>query len=225
MKLATILVMIFALVIAIPAMADDVKIPNASGTSGARVDCDVAGCDYYGEDTNTEFDATGGPLVFGPIATGGGTITNVVLSLNITQTWVGDLNAHLYYDADGDGTYDAGPVLALARPNLDGYAWDGCCGCSGDISGIYTFGDDGAAPLGDPDCPSAIDPGCYMAAPESPMGFAATFSGLAGGGDFYLEMGDGAGGDITYLHGWGVYVCVDATATESSAFSSIKSLY
>lgn len=227
MKLASILIMIFALVVAIPAMAEDVKVPYETGSIGSRVDCDVAGCDYFGEDfsPSLELDATGGPIVFGPIASGGGTITNVVLALNITQTWVGDLNAHLYYDADSDGTYDYGPVIALGRPALDGYAWDGCCGCSGNIDGVYTFGDDGDAALGEVDCPSDIPAGCFMPAVESPMGFAATFGGLAGGGDFYLEFGDGAGGDISYVHGWGVYVCVDATATDGSTFSSIKSLY
>ena len=54
--------------------------------------------------------------------------------LDIQQTWVGELVAYLYYNADGDGTFDHGPVAILCRPNLDGCPWpDDCCGCSGEV--------------------------------------------------------------------------------------------
>ncbi len=224
MKLVSMLVLIFALVITVPALAVEEKIPNDNGRPGLRVDCNVDGCDYYGMDVDQEFDATGGPLTFGPVATAGGAIVSVVLSVEIYQTWVGDLNLHLYYDEDGDGIYDAGPVQALCRPALDGCPWDDCCGCSGNLAGVYTFGDDGAAALGEVDCPGDFTPGCFMPAIES-LSFADVFTGMLGGGDFYIEIGDGAGGDATTLANWGVYICSDATATEEATWSSVKSVF
>ena len=222
MKLASILFL--ALIIAVPAMANDLKVPNDSDTPGTRVECDVTGCTFFGGGSGWSGDAMG-PVVLGPLGTDcNGNINNVVLSIDIVQTWIGDLNIHLYYDADNDGVYDAGPVQALCRPNLDGCPWDGCCGCSGDVQGVYTFGDDGAAPMGEPDCPSFIPTGCYMPAVES-ASFGTTFGGQPAGGSFYLEIGDGAGGDPTTLNSWGVHVCCGVTPTEESNWGSIKSTY
>ena len=212
--------------LAIPACANELKVPNNTDTATARVDCNVDGCDYFEMTVGETFDATGGPLTYGPLATTGGcAITNVVLAVNIDQTWCGDLVIDLYYDANNDGIYDFGPVSALCRPALDGCAYDGCCGCSGDLFGTYTFGDDGADPLGEVDCPAIIDPGCFMPAVESPAGFADTFGGAAAGGSFYLEIADGAGGDETTLFSYGVYVCCGTTATEDTNWSRVKSDY
>jgi hypothetical protein len=223
MKLATTIICIIAL--ALPAFANDLKlIPTENGASADRVDCDVSGCDYYGMSVGETFDATGGPLTFGPLTTGGScAITNVVLSVNINQTWCGDLVIDLYYDENNDGIYDFGPVSALCRPALDGCAYDGCCGCSGDVLGTYTFGDDGADPLGEVECGDIIPTGCYMPAIETPAGFADTFAGAAAGGHFYLEIADGAAGDETTLIDWGVYVCCGTTASETTNWGKVKS--
>lgn len=189
------------------AIANELKIPNDNGSSGPRVTCDVAGWDYQNRTENAQFDDTGGFLDFGPLHVGSsGTIADVVLELNIEQTWIGDLIVYLSYDEDGNGSVDHGPVMALCRPALDGCAFDGCCGCSGNINGLYTFGDDAADPLGEFDCPTDVPPGCFTVAVESPMGFADTFGGAATGGNFWLEVADGAGGDATSLYAWGVYV-------------------
>ncbi len=223
MKLLTTLCI---LALALPALANDLelKIPNDGGPAGARIDCDVSGCDYYGMTVGTNFDDTAGLLAFGPITTTGGcAITNVVLAVDIDQTWVGDLIIDLYYDEDSDGIYDYGPVSALCRPQLDGCPLEDCCGCSGNVVGVFTFGDDAAEPLGEYDCPGDFVPGCFLPAIESPAGFADTFAGAAAGGDFWLEIGDGAGGDTTYFNAWGVYVCCGTTASENTNWGQIKS--
>ena len=172
--------------------AEGIKIPSDDGVAGERVDCDLSGCDFFSM-TVGQTRITDTLYTFGPVSTtAGGAISTVVLELNINQTWCGDLVAQLYYDVEGDGTIDLGPVAALCRPNLDLCPFpDGCCGCSGDLAGAYTFGDDALEALGDPNCPSAITNGCYLPAPESVAGFAATFGGAPSGGDFYLEIGDG----------------------------------
>ncbi len=209
MRLAKMMFILTMLVAVLPAFANPEKVPGEeSGYALDRVECDLSGMDYYDMFVGDTFDNTGGPITYGPLpAPGSGFLSKVVLSIDIDQTWIGDLVIDLYYDHDGNGTYDAGPVSALCRPNLDGCAYDGCCGCSMDVLGVYTFGDDGAAPMGDPDCPGAVVPnGCFQEAPESPFSFAGAFNGLPAGGNFYLEIADGAGADETTLFGWGVYV-------------------
>lgn len=209
MRLARVIFAIVLLFATVPAFANPEKVPNEdTGYALDRVECDLSGMDFYDMVVGDTFDNTGGPITYGPLpAPGSGFLSKVVLSIDIDQTWIGDLVIDLYYDHDGNGTYDAGPVSALCRPNLDGCAYDGCCGCSMDVLGIYTFGDDGAAPMGDPDCPGGSVPnGCFQPAPESPFSFAGAFNGLPAGGNFYLEIADGAGADETTLFGWGVYV-------------------
>ncbi len=201
------LIVILAMMVAGPTLANEMKIPNDSDIAGPRVSCDVAGWAYDWRAEDAVFDDTGGFLTFGPLEVDfNGVIEDVVLELNIYQTWIGDLVVYLWYDEDGNGSYDYGPVAALCRPALDGCGFDGCCGCSGNIDGVYTFGDDGAAPMGEADCPTDITPGCFQAAFESVVGFAEGFFGAESGGGFYLQVADGAGGDDTYLYDWGVYV-------------------
>ncbi len=224
MKLVTIL--LSGMLLALPAFAVETKDTlTESDVAVDRVACDTNGCDYYrflvGGET---FDNTGGFMNYGPLATDAGcTIENVVLAVEIEQTWVGDLIIELWYDEDNDGVLDYGPVSAMCRPDLDGCDFSGCCGCSGNIAGVYTFGDDGADPLGEFDCPSDIAPGCFAPAPESAGGFADMFAGAATGGAFYLDIADGAGGDPTTLFEWGVYVCCGSTASENTSWGQIKS--
>ena len=219
MKLASILFL--ALIIAVPAMANDLKVPNDSDTPGTRVECDVTGCTFFGGGSGWSGDAMG-PVVLGPLGTDcNGNITNVVLSIDIVQTWIGDLNIHLYYDADNDGVYDAGPVQALCRPNLDGCPWDGCCGCSGDLNGWYTFDD--TAPSIEDECLAGFPPGCY--GPDYKSVGLDVFNGLPSGGCWMLWVADGAGGDLTTVHDWAAYVLYESTPVEHASWGTIKALY
>lgn len=215
-----------ALCFAVAANADDIKVANDGDPQGLRVECDVTGCDYFSQAVGITL-VTDNLHTFGPLpCTAGGTISNVVLELDIAQTWVGDLFCELWYDVDNNGVADAGPVYALCRPNLLDCPWpDGCCGCSGNISGIYTFGDDAMEALGDPNCPTDILPGCFLPAPESPTGFAVAFGGMPTGGSWYLDIGDAAAGDDTFLSNWGVYVCGGTTGTEETTWGRVKSMY
>lgn len=207
MCFAKALVLISCLAMTSMVLAETKEFPNDVDWAGDRVECDLSGHLYYEMITGDSFDATASPITYGPLHTGlSGLLSGVVLAVDIDQTWIGDIVIDLYYDENGNGVYDAGPVSALCRPNLAGCAYDGCCGCSGDISGVYTFGDDAAESMGEPNCPPVIPNGCYLPAVESPSSFAGAFNGLQSGGDFYLEIADGAGGDETFFNSWGVFV-------------------
>jgi hypothetical protein len=210
------------------AAADDNKVPNDEPFDIERVDCDVTGfteyIDYQARTLETDVE-----YWFGPIQINAGDpISAVALDINLTQTWVGDLVAELFYDIDCDEIPDVGPVSALCRPQLDGCPFpDDCCGCSGDVNGLYRFadGDLGAIdPLGEYDCPSSIPEGCFLPAIESPTGFSV-FSGLPSGGCFWLRMGDAAAGDDTFLNYWSVWVLAGETANDETTWGSIKILF
>jgi hypothetical protein len=152
---------------------------------------------------------------FGPIAAPAD-YGDVILEINLDQTWVGDLVAFL-----NSGTVS---VAALCRPSLAGCPFpDDCCGCSGDVSGTYQFSDAGTESLGDPNCPSTISPGCYLPAPESANSFA-DFAGVAGD-EFLFQIGDGAAGDDTMLHSWTVCFETGVTAVEELSWGKVKATY
>jgi len=177
------------------------------GEGGAIPDCDPAG---FSASVSTDDD--------------GATIDDVILSVEMAHTWVGDLRVLLSYDVECDGMVDAGPAAALCRPALDGCAVDGCCGCSGEIGGLYLFSDDAALPLAE-DC-AALLAGCYTTAidSENPL---AVFDGLDKGGCFELFATDGACADTGSIASWSVAVANGGgtVPTENVSWGSIKSAY
>jgi hypothetical protein len=154
------------------------------------------------------------------------TIDDVILSVEASHTWAGDLRVLLSYDVDCDGVDEAGPVAALCRPLLDGCAVDGCCGCSGDLGGTYMFSDDGGAVLGEPDCPGFIPPGCYGTPADSPSPFSV-FDGLAKGGCFSLHAQDGACADTGSISSFTVAVRngPGGTPTETTSWGQLKATF
>ncbi len=188
--------------------------PGGSAHSGSRgefvADRSAGGCSLDGFETFSsgdggsipDYDPVGlwlGPLTI-PVALA--PIDAVALEVTLDHSWVGDLTLELHYDVNGDGTPDMGPVAALCRPGLDGCD-DGCCGCSGDISGVYYFADMGSDPLGE-ECVSDLSPGCYSAAIESdPFDL---FRDAPRGGDFYLHVADHAGEDTGSISAWSVHI-------------------
>jgi len=190
-----------------------------SGTSLARVDrkdvvsippyivgiaaCDTDGYDYYHSHTGADIpDSDPAGILLGPLPTvPGEEILDLILRVNITHTYTGDLILGLQYDADCDGTPETfGGVLC--RPGLDGCPTDNCCGCSGDLFGWYGF-DDGADSIED-DCFSPFPPGCY--GPDYDSIGLDVFNGLALGGCFWLFAMDGAGSDVGEVIEWEVWV-------------------
>ena len=189
-----------------------------------RIDCITDGYDAYTGGTGgavPDDDPVG--VTFGPLVTSGtATMEDVILYVDISATWIGDVRLWLLYDPPGYAdptTFIYGEILC--RHSLDGCPPDGCCGCSGNLDGWYGF-DDTAASIEDI-CPTLFDPGCYSSDYDSSgMG---VFDGHPSGGDFWLFCADGAGGDATSIGGWEVYVLTEITPVEESTWTMVKALY
>ncbi len=187
-----------------------------------RLDCITDGYDAYTGGTGGDVpddDIVG--VTFGPLPTlGTATMEDVILNVNISATWIGDVRLWLLYDTDCDGYAEVTGEL-LCRHNLAGCPPDGCCGCSGNLGGWYGF-DDTAASIEDL-CPSVFAPGCY--GPDYDSSGLDVFDGLPSGGCFWLFCADGAGGDATSIGGWEVYVLTEITPVEDSTWATVKALF
>jgi len=197
---------------------DEIQRPKGAD----RLDCVTDGYDAYTGGTGGVVpDADIYGVTFGPLATSGtATMEDVILKVNMSATWIGDVRMWLLYDSDCDGYADVtGEVLC--RLGLDGCPEEDCCGCSGNLLGWYGF-DDTAASIED-DCPSLFAPGCY--GPDYDSSGLHPIYGWPSGGCFWLFCADGAGGDATEIFEWEVYVLTEMTPVEESTWTMVKALF
>ena len=181
-----------------------------------RDNCGTSGYDAYQVNPGGVVpDDDPGGVFFGPVPTvDNGTILDVILAVNISHTYAGDLRVFVYYDVTCDGSLDAqGEVLC--RLGYDGCLPDGCCGCGGELDGWYGFDDVGAMSIEDI-CPSVFPTGCY--GPDYDSSGLAIFDGLPSGGCFWLWVADGAGGDEGEVFEWDVYVLTEEVQPTVGAF-------
>jgi hypothetical protein len=187
-----------------------------------RIDCVTDGYDAYTGGTGGDVpddDVNG--VTFGPLPTAGtAAIEDVILNVEISATWIGDVRLWLLYDSDCDG-YAEVTGQVLCRHSLAGCPEEDCCGCSGNLLGWYGF-DDTAASIEDI-CPTDFAPGCY--GPDYDSSGLDVFNGYGSGGCFWLFCADGAGGDATSIGGWEVYVLTEFTPVEETTWSLVKALY
>ena len=123
-----------------------------------------------------------------PLLEEGLTIDDVIVTVNMAHTYVGDLVLQLYYDANNDGFGDVGPIALMCTPGIPGCAIEDCCGCEGDINGEYTFSDGGSGVLGEAACVQQLPPDCYQ--PDPAYGNLQMFDGASDGGQFLLYAWD-----------------------------------
>ena len=184
-----------------------------------RIDCQTDGYDCYCGGSGGDIpDADPAGAIFGPANTsnGGPMIVDVILFVEITHTWIGDLQMFLYYDFECDGVPDViGQVLE--RPGVPGTTF----GCSGDLAGLYGF-DDTVASIEDI-CPTIFPTGCY--GPDYDSVGMDVFDGLPIGGCFWLHVIDNAGGDVGSVTGWEVCVMTQITPVEEATWGHVKALY
>jgi hypothetical protein len=211
-----------ALLAAGTAFAD--KIPNDNGTQfSSRFDCPLDGyVSCFGVGGSVP-DADPVGVVFGPIncPDPGATLLDVILDAELTHTWIGDARLSLLYDDDCNGVPEVeGSVLC--RHQLAGCPPDGCCGCSGDLGGLYLFSD--VAPSIENSCPTFFAPDCY--GPDFDSSGLDVFDGMPQPGCWWLFAADGAGGDLYTVGEWSVHTLLETgTPTESTTWGQIKARY
>jgi hypothetical protein len=219
-------ILVLALIAVFAVSAHGQKIPNDTGDPVIPIQgCDTTGWKPHIVYGPWIFDCMVNPPIPIEVPDDGDVIQDVIFEIDIFQTWCGDLKMEIWYDYECDGQYELGPVAALCRPQLDGCPDDGCCGCSGDVRGVYQFGDDGTTPLGEFDCPTIIPIGCYTPAIESLNPFEV-FKGAPKGGCFWVRAVDGACADGTELYSVAVWTDnVPPTPTQDTTWGQIKALY
>ncbi len=132
----------------------------------------------------------------GPLSTRSqGLLEDVVLAISLTHPNTADVTMMLEYDADHDGTPDAGcPVeiyLARQRPCTGTESW----ACPIELAGTYYFMDRGWRDCGET---ATFD----------------VFTGLEACGDWYLSIVDNAPGEMGTVSGWEVFTVTERDGTE-----------
>lgn len=218
------------------AWAEEVKQANDSPAEGVQANCNLQG--YKGEaqtglmvsiPDNNAAGVTLGPIVLPP---DGRNIADVVVDLQMTHTWVGDLIVAVGYDVTCDGSVDAQSVL-MCRQRGTGATTPAPCGtgtgfgCSGDLTtaSALLFDDTGATAVADGVCPTVIPAGCYRPTPVggSPL---SVFENLPKGGCWYINVSDRAAGDLGTILGWSIHILNDSpVGVEAASWTATKTLY
>lgn len=154
-------------------------------------------------------------------------IADVIVSIMMGHTWVGDVIAMVGYDRDSNGSIDVA-TRVICRPGFEG----GCFsvgtsdGCEADLAGTFTFEDFAAGILPTFCAPNqVIGGGCFR-----PSGVGAgplsSFEGLPGGGRWTLTVSDNRAGNVGEISGWSVHVLSGApVAVASAPWSLVKVLF
>ncbi len=201
----------------VSAFAADVKDTRPSGPRTPIVTMDCILTDHKG-DTQTfnppatvpDNDPAG--VTFGPIVLADDHlfISHVVLRLDCSHSWIGDLIVRLLYDENGDGVIDTSATI-ICRPgraiSCGESGYDNGCGSNFVTGAIYSFEDTTANSLPQEACDPSfnIPGGCYR-----PTGFDTSpmevFEGRRKGGKWWLFVSDNAAGDVLSLTSWSVYM-------------------
>ncbi len=128
-------------------------------------------------------------ITIGPVSTSddGHLIESIMLGLDITHSYVGDIEIRLLYDEDRDGKFDATTTLELYRARANEWTTEDPWAYPVVLDGLYYFKDD---------------------VPHDASIVGTTFvpfDGRKKGGDFYLAVVDTSAGNIGTLRSWTVY--------------------
>jgi len=227
-------------VLAASAWAEDVK--NESGpTDGPPSEViPAANCDLTGYKLGEQVfspavavpDNNPTGVIVGPIqlADDGLLIGDVIIDLNMSSTWIGDIIATVGYDADCDGTVDAQSII-ICRPGRTV-----SCGTSGTGAGCSSnflcanrllIDDTAAAALPTTGCLSAtnIAAGCYRPTGLG-VGNLDVFNNLRKGGCWYLAVSDNAAADLITICGWSVHILNQPpVGVDAVSWSAAKQLF
>jgi len=157
---------------------------------------------------------------------------DVILDVQMSHTWIGDLIMTLDYFQDCAAAVPIASTRVLCRQRGTNASAPVPCGsdasgfgCSGDLScnNTYYFSDDAVAPMAEGTCATAIASGCYKPASGNSM---AVFRGLAKGGCFRLSVSDNASADIGTVCSWSIHTRnTGPVEALTSSWGKLKAIY
>jgi hypothetical protein len=168
------------------------------GAPGLTADCVGAGYEIYSFETQAAIpDGDPAGVVIGPlkIPDDGSVLQGIMLAVNLSHDYTGDVDLRLEYDEDNDGTCELSIPVELYRARADGCTAREPFAYPDVLDGTYYFRDE-AACAGLPADPMAGDG-------------VRSFSdcdGLKRGGSFYLVAADRLPGETGAVWGWTVFV-------------------
>ncbi|MCA9755199.1 MAG: hypothetical protein KDA27_05305 [Candidatus Eisenbacteria bacterium] len=206
--------------------AEPTSVPTPESYRGSP--CSATGYEVYGSGLISQSIPDGNPggVLIGPFATNPNCrpIGDVIVSIQMEHTWIGDLRIDILYDEDNNGSYETFAPL-LCRPGVDDCSEStGVFGCDGDLAGVYGFSDTATETLGEilfGTCFETHPSGCYLPEPIFANSLA-DLEGFAMGGSFYLYAIDYVGGDLGTIEEVTVFVQPDDTRDVPSEFATVQ---
>jgi len=157
---------------------------------------------------------------------------DVILDVQLSHTWVGDLIMTLAYFQDCASANPTATTNVLCRQRGTNAGSPPPCGpltgsfgCSGDLScnNTYYFSDDALGPMAEGTCATLIPGGCYKPASGNSM---AVFRGLAKGGCFRLSVSDNAAADVGTVCSWSIHTRnTGPVETLTGTWGKLKAIY
>lgn len=214
------------LLIAGVAMAEKVPTIGQPAPPMAATSCDLADYKEYRQLFDppqvvvNDGDTASGQI---DIADDGTTFADIIVDLDITHSWMGDLQMLVSYDRECDGQAE-GSAYVMNQPGLPQVS--ATFGCSDNLDGMYLFADKaGIASLNDDcigDTANTFPGGCYVS-----RELLGVFDGEAKGGCFTMLITDNANGDTGDVRGWSIHALNGPpnVPTEEKSWSQIKAIY
>ena len=175
---------------------------------------------------NASAGATFGPIVLPADAM---FIRHVVLELECSHTWIGDLIVRLEYDENSDDVIDV-TATVICRPGRTGscgaIGMGFGCGSNLTTGAVYRFDDTAASSLPESGCATLTDipGGCYK-----PTGLGAdplsVFGDRSKGGRWWLFVSDNANGDLFAMTRWAVHILNSPVGVAPASWGQVKVLY
>ena len=168
-------------------------------------------------------------VTFGPIVvpSDGMFIEDVVLELDCSHTWIGDLIVRLDYDEDSNGTIDLSTTV-ICRPGRTGNCGPGGtgvgCGSNFVTGFIYRFDDTATGTLPTTNCSGNVLAGCYRPTGVG-AGLLSAFEGRTKGGRWWLVISDNQSGDAGTLTSWTVHLKNTPVSTTPTSWGQLKAIY
>ncbi len=228
--------MLAMLVFAAPAIADQKFEDELPGVIGVESICDTVALKLDGTlnyspalaiPDNVDAGVLLGPLA---VANDGTTFLNVVFSINMAHTWIGDIVARLDYYEDCESPNPSASANVICRPGSNACGPAGTTvGCSSNFvaANQIRINDLAINSLPSAACVSAtnVPAGCYRPTGVG-AGSMAVFTGLRKGGCFKLFLQDNEGLDVGTVTSWSVYsINQNPTPSLAESWGGVKSIY